>query len=1201
MRNVLIKKVGGTNSLLLKKLEAYGFKSFADKLDLEFGPGITAVVGPNGSGKSNITEAIRWVLGEQSAKNLRGLKMEDVIFVGSERRKPLGIAEVSLTLDNSDNTLPIDFTEVTITRRVFRSGESEFFINKVPCRLKDIYELFSDTGLGREAFSVIGQNQVDGILNNRPEERRAVFEEAAGITKYKNRKRESVRKLEETQQNLLRIRDILGELENQLEPLAEAAAKAEQYLVLENRHKRLDIELLVHKTAGLEANLEGIKQQCEDIQDKLAVLNAQLAKCEAERETTQLNLGRVENQCQDLENQVQRLHTECQQAENSIMLTQERIRSYTEKKQRLTEESGEYGKKITAVQQELDKENAQLKVVRNQMTEQQDFVAIKERFAKEIEQHINQSAEQVANSKDAVLERLQLIAKKRNMLHSAQTDSDIARRSIDKLQVERDENATSLANFTKRRTECEEQGQHKLTLLQQTEQAIRDKQTNSRELQQQQQQIKHTGESLQSNLATLVSRHKVLSDMQREFEGYGRGVKAVMSHSQAPWAKGICGVIADLLDVPSDYATAIEVALGGALQHIVTEDTSTAKEAIAYLKRMQQGRATLLPLDVIKAAPVRDYELAASKMSGSFGFAADLVAFNARYREIIHSLLGRVVIAQDMDAALAIARKSGFKARIVTIEGDIINPGGAMTGGSVNKKESGLLGRTRELNELASRIEVAQQEWEENRQTITSIEVLLNKNNAEIQIMNEQRQQTQIELAGLEKEQSQILQELNRVQKMNGILHAEIQLQDKTLAEAQEKLQSFTAEITNLESEDRESKEVIQTFQKEVAQQQLVYQQITRDITEARVRLASIEQEEISAARMIERIEQTLRSHQDEHQGKLAELYDIDEKLQQLVGEIQSLQEAIGELTSRRDSQSAILQQHKSDRYNLMSALTVLDKEAREARRRNQDFQEKHHEIEIAQARFGYDFEKNMQDLHERYSLPWKEARQSFSLEMDAERAEEQLEYWREEMRSMGLVNLTAIEEYQRVSERFTFLNQQAGDLEQAQIALQQVICEIDKTMQKQFMESFNAVAAQFSEVFIELFSGGRAELQLTEKENILETGIEIIAQPPGKKLQNLSLLSGGERSLTVIALLFAILRVKPAPFCIVDEIDAALDEANVNRFAQFLGNLAKQSQFIVITHRKGTMECASVMHGITMEEQGVSKLISVKFMDQAS
>lgn len=1186
--------------MLLKKLEAYGFKSFADKLNLEFGPGITAIVGPNGSGKSNITEAIRWVLGEQSAKNLRGHKMEDVIFIGSERRKPLGIAEVSLTLDNHDNTLPIEFSEVTITRRVFRSGESEFFINKVPCRLKDIYELFSDTGVGREALSVINQNQADEILNSHPEARRVVFEEAAGISKYKNRKREAVRRLEETQQNLLRVRDILSELATQIEPLAEAAAKTEQYLVLDNKFKQLDREVLFYKIQMLTAKAESIQLQCADLEDKLAASSAQLGKYEAEKETAQYTLGKLENQCQESEAQIHKLNLAVQQLESNVMLARERMHNYQDKQQRLRCDIKEYDGKIAGVQQEIEREQAQIELIRGQLSEYRQYVTVKEGLAQEITERITQGAQQVTASKDAVLDRMQLLAQKRNNLHSARTEDEMGRRTLDKLSREADENQAALDQIMKQQKACADRRVAEQKLLCEKDAVLQDKRQEDDLLTEQQRLIGSQGGEIQKKMQDLRSRHKVLLDMQKAFEGYSLGVKAIMSTRGASWSKNVCGIVADLLQVPAEYAMAVEVALGNALQNIVTEDAQTAKAAIAFLKHANQGRATLLPLDTIKAAPVRDDEIKAAKSAGALGFAVDLVSFDLKYKAVMQFLLGRIIIARNMDAALGIARKAGFRTRIVTLEGDIISPGGAMTGGSHTKKGSGLLSRKGELQDLQRAITAVRREEEDNRAQLLMITKQREELAVQEQALQEARQQLQIEIAGREKEHLQLTQEQNRLEKMHQVILTEMDVQHRIIDEVQQKISQVSSEISALETADREIQEAIQFHQQDVVQQQLVLQQVTDEVTATKIRLATIEQEEITAGRMIERLLKIKTAHQDEKQAKGREIAEIEQALAQLALEVDNGQKTGAELVLQQDQQNNTLRQYKDRRYQIAADVSVLEKNGRELRRGNQDLQSKLHELQMARTQYTYEFDTHSKYLTENYGLAWEEHKHAYMLELAVDEAEETLAGWRDELKAMGPVNLAAIEEHERVCERFHFLNQQAEDLDQAQAALHQVITEIDSTMRKQFIGAFQAIGREFTVVFGELFGGGHAELQFTNKEDVLETGIDIIAQPPGKKLQKLSLLSGGERALTVISLLFAMLRVKPTPFCVVDEIDAALDEANVSRFAQFLGRLSKNSQFIVITHRKGTMEYANVLHGITMEEQGVSKMISVKFMEQA-
>lgn len=1186
--------------MLLKKLEAYGFKSFADRLSIEFGPGITAIVGPNGSGKSNITEAIRWVLGEQSAKNLRGHKMEDVIFLGSERRKPLGIAEVSLTLDNYDHKLPLEFSEITITRRVFRSGESEFFINKIPCRLKDICELFSDTGLGREAMSVISQNQVDEILNNRPEDRRAVFEEAAGITKYKNRKREAVRRLEETQQNLLRVRDILSELEQQITPLAEAAAQTEQYISLEKKFKVLEVKVLCEKIKDITDKMADLQSQCDGLEDELSAVNALMAKNDVQRETAQYNLGILENRCQEIEHKLNGWNLEIRQLESNVLLARERTRNYQEKQQRLCSEIGEYEAKMTGLEQEIVREQTQTDLIRRQLTGYQEQLLGQEKRVTEIHSRVEEGAKNLADSKDAVLDRLHLLAKQRNNLHSARTEAELARRSREKLRQETAENQQAIEGTVRKQKDCAAEIREKQDLRTHIDGTMENKRKAYALLMEEQQQVSSLGEDIQKKLHSYSSRQRVLMDMQKAFEGYHLGVKAVMSHRDAPWSRNVCGIVADLLQVPAEYALAIEIALGGALQNIIVEDAVTAKAAITFLKKANQGRATFLPLDVIKTGPPRDYEVSAAHADGSLGFAAELVTFDAKYKTAIDSLLGRIIIARNMDAALSIARKSGFRARIVTLEGDVISPGGAMTGGSHNKKGSGLLGRRREVEELQAAIVGVQREWEENRQQLNMLAGQTEALTAEMRGLQEERQQLELALATLEKEDGQLTEEKNRLEKMRQVLSSETNLQNRTLDDLQVKINHLEGEISTLEASDRKTQAAIEIYQREVEEQQSALQQVTAEMTETKIRLAAVEQEEITARRMIERLCQLKAAHQEEKQVKMREVAENERALAELAAEIESGQKACAEVIFQRDDQHKVLEQCKTDRHQIVADVNALEKNSRDLRRQNQDLQAKLHELQIKQTHCSYESETKSKYLWENYGLVWDAVKSEYAETVNIEEAEEKLGVLREEMKAMGPVNMGAVAEYERVCQRFEFLSAQAQDLEQAQVALLQVISEMDSTMRKQFMEAFQAIDRHFSTVFQELFEGGHAQLQLTNKEDVLETGVEIIAQPPGKKLQNLSLLSGGERALTVISLLFAMLRTKPTPFCVVDEIDAALDEANVNRFAQFLRNLADHSQFIVITHRKSTMEYANVMHGITMEEQGVSKLLSVKFMEQA-
>jgi chromosome segregation protein len=1183
--------------LLLRRLETYGFKSFADKTELEFGPGITAIVGPNGSGKSNISDAIRWVLGEQSIRNLRGTKMEDVIFAGSLGRRPLGAAEVSVIFDNSDGTLPIDFSEVIITRRVFRSGDSEYFINKSACRLKDIYELLADTGLGRDAMTVIGQNKVDEVLNSKPEERRLLFEESAGISKYKQRKKDALRKLEDTTQNLIRVSDITNEIEDQLVPLRESAEKTKQYNILKAELTSCQVTLLINTLEKSEKIIESANLQKKQLLEDELTVSTNVSLKETDKEKLTMDLIQIEEKLTSYTTFISQSDTELERIHGKIAVLEERILQGTRNQDRINDEQ----LRIEKLKNDLEKKNNEVNEVlteKKKFTENlQQILVDKNLLYQNIALTLEQAEKQLESSKDKTLIFLQEIVEERNKLETIK--SDIAR-----IEVRQH-------NFDQEYQEYHKQ-------LQQIELAYNTILTEQDIIKTRINQLNHdnavlhvtkknTEEDLQNFLQQekqlttqvneLQSRFKILSSMQNEYEGFSRGIKSVLK-SNANWHGGICGAVAQIITVPDQYVTAIEIALGGALQHIITEDSEVAKQAMHFLKTERLGRATFLPLNTIKPFKPKEAERTAATMTGSLGFAADLVTCDPRYRGVIEFLLGRTIIAKNIDIALSIAKQAAFSIKIVTLDGEVLNSGGSMTGGSTNKRENSFLGRNNEIAAIKLNLDSMIHTLTTKQEKVAVIKTELSRINDEFANLQKNRQQ-------LEVRQAEIMVHTEKMQyDKNRLTLAIATISDEKTTCLQEKEQLFMASsqsqtiITALESRDNQHKETIALNQQKCRELQGSKDILQASLTDLKISITTAQQEITAFMANYEQHEQSKQLLQDQLQNLLAENNDIARQIVQANQELVATSDKHQNLTEEKIN----YEQHHKTQYgvklNLLAMLQQLEKELKDLRRKHHEVQTRLHESELLATKYSYEVTHCLEQLEQQFSLTVSEAKELCRTE-SLDIISNLIKKLENELSLLGPVNHGAVEDYVRLQERCDFLRTQYQDLMSAKEYLASIITDIDNTMSAKFIAAFTKINEHFSDIFSRLFGGGQAQLKLVDPDNILSTGIEIVVQAPGKKMQNLILLSGGERALTVIALLFSFLAYRPAPFIVVDEIDAPLDEANIDRLREFLRDYARHTQFIVVTHRKGTMEAANIIHGVTMEQSGISRLVSVKLMDK--
>lgn len=1178
--------------MYLKGIELAGFKSFADRTQLEFGRGITAVVGPNGSGKSNISDGIRWVLGEQSAKSLRGGNMQDVIFAGSDARKAVNFGEVSLTLDNSDKALPLDFAEVTVTRRVHRSGDSEYLINKQPCRLKDITELFMDTGIGKEAYSIIGQGRIEEILSTRSEDRRGIFEEASGIVKYKSRKKEAQRKLEDTEGNLLRINDLVVELESQVEPLRKQAAKAESFKLLKEELKNKEIALYVHQIDTVHKTWAETNGKLERLRKEQLELSTVVSAHDAQLEEERQALQRLEDALERLQDELLRTTEETEKSEGYGELLTERMANLARGRAQLEESLALVTERLAAATEEGEK----LAKRRAEVEGELEALGTKLRD-EEVKLAIADGSEDAEERlKTDLFETMNAMAQARN--------------DIRYCEQQREELARKSARTAGERAKLEEQRQALKLRGEQLEQRVaacakevakaRDlyiaEGERASELQSKLEETQGEGRRWDQKREALVSRRDTIAELANDYDGFQHGVREVLKAAKRGHLHGVHGAVAELVTVPAHLEVAVETALGAALQNIVMENESTSRTAIGYLKQRQAGRATFLPLDVIKPRNVGDGDRrGVAELDGFVGVASELVGFESRYAGIVGSMLGNVLIAEKLEHANRIASRLQYRYRVVTLDGDVVNAGGSMTGGSMARKSSNLLGRQRQLEELAKEIAAAEQariklraEFDDLRKALALAQQTIEQLREAGERARMEEQQATAHRQRHAEEREQLEAQLAAIGGDEGSLGREASELAASRAEAETRLAKHTAEEERLSRAIREAEELKRrsASAKEELQAQL---------TELKVSIARMEQERASIA------EQTGR-HRSEESRLTAESRQLKETLAQntadterTAAEQNAQRERLNELRLAKKEFTEGIEFRRADRAQRQRELERKENETREQRTQLRQVEDQLRQAEISSNRMDVELDNLLRKLSEEYEIGYEWAKEKYAVPEDVPAAQNEVRELKRKITLLGEVNLGAIEEFKRVSERYEFLDAQKNDLMEAKSKLHAIIHEMDEEMSRRFRLTFDQIRGHFVIVFSKLFGGGRADLILSDPDQPLDTGIEIVAQPPGKKLQNLQLLSGGERALTAIALLFAILNVKPVPFCVLDEVEAALDEANVARYARYMREFSELTQFIVVTHRKGTMEEADMLYGVTMEEGGVSKLVSVK------
>ena len=1181
--------------MYLKSIEVQGFKSFANKIVFDFHNGITGIVGPNGSGKSNVADAVRWVLGEQSAKQLRGAKMEDVIFAGTQNRKPVGFAYVAITLDNSDHALPVEYDEVTVSRRVYRSGESEYKINGHTCRLKDVTEMFYDTGIGKEGYSIIGQGQIDKILSGKPDERRELFDEAAGIVKFKRRKATAIKKLESERSNLVRVNDILSELEKQVGPLKVQSEKAKEYLNYKSDLKKYDVNAFLletdrirKETAELDGKIQIVdgdletskteydntKSEYEEAENKLNEINSQIDENSQLASSLELDKQRLQGEINVFTEQIKTFNANSQLHSERIIdiekdkkTKQDTVKDLKEQYEELSRELSEYNEKLSAINADAKVLSDEIEGISGQIDNRQNSI---------YDNLTEQSTIKAENQKFiTMLEQLEI---KKSELTShvikGKSDESAQKQVIQSLKDD-------FENAAKQLDDINESIEDTNTSITQLKNTIAEK---NAEL-----------DKLTQNYHREKSRLESLVNITERYDGYGNSIRKIMELKDSN--PGILGVIADIIKVEKQYETAIETALGGTIQNIVTDKEATAKELIGYLKQNKLGRATFLPLNAIHARNTLEHEPCINE-KGVIGVASNLVRVSFEYEGLAKYLLGRILVVDNIDNALSIARKYKYTLRIVTLEGEQLNPGGSMTGGAF-RNSSNLLGRRREIEELKLSVSSTSKQITEEKSAITDLRSQVAKCREALESYNKLQRETHIRKNTIDVNLKQADVKLSEIiASYSGDIREQAAI-DAQIVKINESKNQVSGNLNQLDNANEAARKEIENLGKILETKKVEENSISLKIENLKISHSSVEQKAAFINENIQRLTGELEGLDKERES-------IEEKIGETAGlvaskekEIEAVKSAIEDAVSRIEESNKKLEVLKGDKEKVNASHKVFFK-------KREELNEKIMLLEKESMRLHNQYDKLDESNDTLVDYMWSEYELTYSYALELKSDEltnindirKQINILKSAIKKLGDVNVNAIEEYKSVSERYEFLKTQHDDMIEAEESLMKVVAELDEGMRVQFTTKFEEIKVEFDKVFKELFGGGRGTIELVEGEDILEAGILIISQPPGKKLQNMMQLSGGEKALTAIALLFAIQNLKPSPFCLLDEIEAALDDSNVGRYANYLHKLTKHTQFIVITHRRGTMSAADRLYGITMQEKGVSTLVSVDLIE---
>lgn len=1181
--------------MYLKSIEVQGFKSFANKIVFDFHNGITGIVGPNGSGKSNVADAVRWVLGEQSAKQLRGAKMEDVIFAGTQNRKPVGFAYVAITLDNSDHALPVEYDEVTVSRRVYRSGESEYKINGHSCRLRDVTEMFYDTGIGKEGYSIIGQGQIDKILSGKPDERRELFDEAAGIVKFKRRKSAAIKKLENERSNLVRVNDILSELEKQVGPLKQQSEKAKEYLNYKTDLKKYDVNAFLLET-------DRIRKETSELNGRLKIVDDDLEDSKSEYDNTKSEYEAAENQLNDINAQIDEnsqtvsaLELENQKLQGEINVFTEQIKTFNANKQLHSE-------RLLDIEKDKQNKNNSVKELREQyndlnteLSEYNDKLAAINDTAKALNAEIEGISGQIDNRQNSIYDNLteQSTIKAENQKFVTM---------LEQLEIKKSE-LTSHIIKGKSDESAQKQVIKSLTAeldnavgkLEDINNSIEESNTSVTQLKAEITEKNSELDKLTQNYHREKSRLESLINITERYDGYGNSIKKIMELKDSN--PGILGVIADIVKVEKQYETAIETALGGTIQNIVTDKESTAKELIGYLKQNKLGRATFLPLNAIHARNTLENEACINE-KGVIGVASNLVRVSFEYEGLAKYLLGRILVVDNIDNALLIAKKYKYTLRIVTLEGEQLNPGGSMTGGAF-RNSSNLLGRRREIEELKQSVSNTNKQITQEKAAVADLRNQVAKYREALDSYNKLLRETHIRKNTIDVNLKQADLKLSEIIASYDDDIKEQASIDSEILKISESRNQVSGNLNLLDNQNEAARKEIENLGKTLEAKKSEEAAVALKIENLKISHSSIEQKASFINENIERLCKELDNLEEEKtsiqekigetkelvSAKQADIELVKNSIEESERKITAIGEKLEDLRAAKEKVNASHKEFFKKREELNEKIILLEKDSMRLHNQYDRLEESYDSL--------VDYMWNEYELTYSYALELKSDELN-----NINDIRKQINILKAAIKKLGDVNVNAIEEYKSVSERYEFMKTQHDDMIEAEESLMKVIEELDEGMRTQFTAKFEEIKVEFDKVFKELFGGGRGTIELVEGEDILEAGILIISQPPGKKLQNMMQLSGGEKALTAIALLFAIQNLKPSPFCLLDEIEAALDDSNVGRYANYLHKLTKHTQFIVITHRRGTMSAADRLYGITMQEKGVSTLVSVDLIE---
>lgn len=1183
--------------MYLKSIEIQGFKSFANKILFEFHNGITGIVGPNGSGKSNVADAVRWVLGEQRIKQLRGASMQDVIFSGTETRKPQGFAYVAITLDNSDHQLSIDYDEVTVSRRIYRSGESEYMINGSACRLKDINELFYDTGIGKEGYSIIGQGQIDKILSGKPEERRELFDEAAGIVKFKRRKNIAQKKLEDEKQNLVRVSDILSELEKQVGPLARQSEAAREYLRLKEELKAYEVNLFLLESEGIKTQLKEVSGKEEIVSGDLEDAKAASDKIKADYDSLDEVLSVLDSQIGEDGGRVNQANMLKGNLEGQINVLREQIN--TEKMN-----AEHINARIQSIREQIEEKKAQILKYETDNSEIADLAKGSAKHQEEAEQALREKEEYIMLLDEKMETAKGSIINTLNEKASLTARQQRYETMLEQVQVRRSEVCQKLLKSKSDESVQEEQLKVEQARLAEVDERLNSLQLSQGEGEQRCGELDQEVRRLTRNLNEKEQEYRTdytkldsLKNIAERYEGYGNSIRRVMEVKDR--VRGIHGVVADLVTTQKEYETAIETALGGSIQNIVTDSEQTAKQLIEYLKKNKYGRATFLPLTSMGQKGGFTQEKAL-KEPGVIGLASDLVQVDDVYRGLARYLLGRVVVVDKIDNAIALARKFQYSLRIVTLEGELLSAGGSMTGGAF-KNNSNLLGRKREIEELEERCEKALKAADKLKADLELNESLLVEKREELESIRMEQQKAYLEQNTIRMNISQLEDKITEISESAEDLVLENRQLEEQIQEIAGSRDGLLSDVEGLEAANDKVNQDIEALGRQMETARTEREEMAHQLSAIQMETANLQQKYSFVLENVARVNEEIRKLEEEAKGlaggtsdtqtiidgKNQEIARLRELIDNAMHEMEEAKARLEEATGRKEEKSREQKGLFEKREELSKRMNQLDKELFRLQNQKEKLEEK--------------LETHINYMWSEYELTFTTAEALRNPELTVlPDIKKKIDGLKSGIKSLGNVNVNAIEDYKEVSERYEFMKTQHDDLIQAEETLLKIIEELDIGMRRQFEEKFLEIKTEFDKVFRELFGGGHGTLELMEGEDILEAGIQIISQPPGKKLQNMMQLSGGEKALTAIALLFAIQNLKPSPFCLLDEIEAALDDSNVDRFAGYLHKLTKNTQFIIITHRRGTMVAADRLYGITMQEKGVSTLVSVNLIEDA-